>query len=470
MREAAQDVVVKNPAASSGSGAVSTEDLSRDFSPAYLRLQRTLPNPLPRLMMWVVAGLCVLSALWSVIGSLDIVATAEGKLVPKEYLKIVQPADTGVLREILVREGQTVEDGQVLFRFDPLVSQSDERSLGNELAVRDLQLGRIEAELTGAPLRFSDKYPAQYYQQTLNQLEANRKAYQDALYAERFALDRVKAELRAAVEVYAKLRDTEPILRSSYERANSLVEEGFVTKQFVDDKERELIERTQDVAAQQHTVRSLRSAVEHSEKKLAQIVSSYRQNLAGERVQAEIAHNKLTEDLAKQKYKTSMVEIRAPRRGIVKDLATHTGGAFIQAGSQLLSIVPTDESLEAEVLVKNEDVAFVRVGQRVQVKLAAYPYTRYGMLEGKVIRVSPDASEVSASDNGQQRPDGKFEINSTYRARVALENQFLIHDGKQLVLMPGLQVSAEVHLGKRSVLAYLLSPIRSSVHEAARER
>jgi HlyD family secretion protein len=405
-----------------------------------------------------------------VLGKLDIIATAEGKLVPKDYLKMVQPTDTGVLREVLVREGQMVEEGQILFRFDPQVNQSDERSLENELALRSLQLKRIEAELTDTPLKAASSYPPQYYRQTLGQLESNRRAYEDALAAERSALEKAKSELRVALEVLSKLRKTEPILRQAYERSNSLVDEGFVTKQFVEDKQREFIERQQDMVAQEHTVRSQRSAVEQSEKRLAQIVSNYRQALTNERAQTEMAHNKLTEDLTKQIYRGSMIEVRAPRRGVIKDLATHTGGVYIQAGTQLLSIVPSDELLEAEVLVKNEDVAFVQPGQRVQLKLAAYPYTRYGLLEGKVLRVSPDASEDSANENGRQKPDGKFEINSTYRARVALDDQFLQHDGKQLVVFAGLQVTAEVQLGKRSVLQYLLSPIRSTVHEAARER
>ena len=126
--------------------------------------------------------------------------------------------------------------------------------------------------------------------------------------------------------------------------------------------------------------------------------------------------------------------------------------------------------MEAEVLVKNEDVAFVQTGQHVQLKLSAYPYTRYGMVQGKVLRVSPDASEDSAAENGRQKPDGKFEINATYRARVALEDQFVRHNGKKLVVIPGLLVAAEINLGKRSVIEYLLSPIRSAVNEAARER
>ncbi len=448
----------------------SVEELSRDFSPAYMRLQKQMPNPLPRLLMWLVATLCALLVIWSVVGSLDIIAVAEGKLIPKEYLKLVQPAEAGVLRDLLVREGQTVEEGQVLLRFDPQVGKADERTVENELALRDLQLKRITAELTGEPLQATGVYPLQYFMQTVSQLDGNRRANQDAMASERAALEKAKSDLRAATEVQTKLQRTEPLLRSAYERSNSLLGEGFVTQQFVEDRRKEFIERQQDMAAQQHSVKGLLFAVDQSEKKLAQITSVYRQTLSNERAQTEMAHSKLTEDLVKQKYRGSMVEIRAPKRGIVKDLATHTPGTVVQAGAQLLSIVPIDELLEAEVLVKNEDVAFVQMGQHVQLKLAAYPYTRYGMVQGKVVRISPDASDVSASENGRQRPDGKFEINSTYRARVALEDQFVRHDGKKLTVIPGLLVAAEINLGKRSVIEYLLSPIRSAVNESARER
>lgn len=454
-----------------GEGAALRLQPGREFSPAFLRLRKTPPHPLPRMLVWLCAALLGTLLLWSMIGSLDIVAVAQGKLVPREYLKVVQTADTGVLRDLAVREGQTVERGQVLFRLDPQLSQADGRSLANELAQRELQIARIDAELAGIPLtgRGGD-WPQEYLAQARQQWLANRNAYQAALAAEQSALERARSELRSALEVLAKLEQTAPLLQAALERSQALVAEGFVAKEFVDERARQAIERQQDLVAQQHSVASLRAAVTQSEQRVAQVQSAYRQSLTSERAQAELALGKVREDLVKQRVREGLIEISAPQRGVVKDLATHTPGTFVQAGATLLSIVPLDDVLEAEVLVSNADAAYVLPGQSVQVKIESYPYTRYGMLPARVLRISPDASEVRTEQGTQNSVDGKFELHSTYRARLALQSQTLTARGREMPLLAGMTAVAEIHIGQRSVLEYVLSPVRATLHEAGRER
>jgi HlyD family secretion protein len=179
--------------------------------------------------------------------------------------------------------------------------------------------------------------------------------------------------------------------------------------------------------------------------------------------------------MVKQAHRTKLLELRAPQGGVVKDLATHTIGTVVSAGTVVLSLVPEREAMMAEVTVRNEDVGFVHPNQPVEVKLAAYPFQKYGMLHGEVVRVSPDASETdtraterlavrSSSDPASSAPV------RGYRALIQLDSQTLKRGDLQLRLIAGMQVIAEIKEGRRSVLEYLLSPVQKTVQESGRER
>ncbi|HNN84274.1 MAG TPA: HlyD family efflux transporter periplasmic adaptor subunit [Accumulibacter sp.] len=155
---------------------------------------------------------------------------------------------------------------------------------------------------------------------------------------------------------------------------------------------------------------------------------------------------------------------------MVKDLATHTRGTVVQQGTVLLTLVPKDDILRAEVWVSNEDIGFVRKGQPVRIKLAAYPFQKYGMLDGELEHVGADAGEPTATAAGSTPGDGGRANGLRYKALVGLRQTQLEIDGERLELAPGMQASAEIHLGRRSVIAYLFSPVQKAWYEKGRER
>jgi HlyD family secretion protein len=238
------------------------------------------------------------------------------------------------------------------------------------------------------------------------------------------------------------------------------------------DKQRERIEKEQDLRTQGFVIRSSQSLIEQSQRKIAQISADYRRQLQTERVETAAQLEKVQQELAKNEHRHRLLELKAPQAGMVKDLATHTAGTVAMPGTILMTLVPKDELLLAEVWVSNQDVGFVRPGQPVKLKLAAFQFTKYGMVEGTVRQVSADATEAPSANTrsdaltGRDRPMGPL----TYRALVDLRSQELESDGSRHSLAPGMQASAEINLGTRTVLEYLLSPVREAWHEAARER
>lgn len=440
-----------------------------DFAPSLLAIQESPPARLPRAVMYTVSSLFVLMLLWAFFGRLDITASAEGRLMPETYVKILQPADAGIVQEILVKEGESVQAGQVLLRMDSKLAEADSKTIGNDLALRSLQLRRIDAELTGKPLvkRADDKIDL--FRQIESQYRDRRQSYQDSLGQAREALKKTQREYESATEVLIKLQQITPILKQQADAYADMGKDGYAPQITVRDKQREYMEKAQDLRAQQSTVASLEAAVNQAGKQIDQVASKYRSDLQNERVEAGGQQSKLQQDWAKQEHKSGLLELKASQAGIVKDLATHTIGTVVSPGTVLLSIVPEHEPLVAEVMIKNEDVGFLYTQQKVKVKVAPFPFAEYGMLDGEIKLIQADSdngqaqAKVQAKDNQQPQP-------SVYKAIITLHSQVLESDGQRLRLMPGMQVVAEINQGSRTVMRYLLSTVSKTIYESGHER
>jgi HlyD family secretion protein len=298
------------------------------------------------------------------------------------------------------------------------------------------------------------------------------RAYQNALAQERSLLEKARHDLSAAQETKAKLEQVLPHYVEQEKAFDKLARDGFAGRIVATDKARERIEKERDLRAQEFAIRSALALIEQSEKKIAQISADYRRQLQTERVEVASQYERARQELAKVAHRHALLELRAPAEGTVKDLATHTAGTVAAPGTILMTLVPRDERMVAEVWVGNADVGFVRPGQSVKLKLAPFQFQKYGMAEGTVKQVSADATEAPSSNTrsdtlgGRDRPMGPL----SYRALVELHAQQLAADGRSYPLAPGMQVAAEIHLGTRTVVEYLLSPLRRAFHEAARER
>lgn len=438
------------------------------FHPPLIRLQHTAPHPQGRRVLWMLLALLVFLLVWALVGRLDIVAVADGKLVPATYLKIVQPSEAGIVKEILVREGETVRAGQVLMRMDALITNADLDAITTEYARKRLALARIDAELGGKPFRPDVQAPAALLRETGAQYQANRDALAAALAEERSRLVKAQQELAAARQQKERLEAVLPHYREQDRAYEKLVKEGFAGGLMGSDKRRERIEKEQELAMQGHLIASAQASIDQSQKKLKQVEADYLRQLHAERSEAQAQIDKLAKEQEKQQHRRALLELKAPQDGVIKDLATHTSGTVVQPGTVLASLVPREEKLKAEVWVSNEDIGFVRPGQAVKLKFAAYTFQKYGMGHGTVEHVSADAqSEEEARDKGLQ---GAGQRPLRYKALVTLGGSALETDGVKYPLSVGMQATAEILLGDRTVAEYLLSPVKKAWHEAGRER
>jgi hemolysin D len=441
-------------------------------------LQNEAPGEAGRIVLWSVSVLVLVLIAWAAFGQLDIVATAEGKLVPQTLVKIVQPAEPGVVKQLLVNEGDHVTAGQVLARLDTTLASADKAGVVSDLATQRLQERRIAAELADQPMMPHAGDDPQRFAQVQSQYIARRKAFSDGLDQEKSLLSKAEHERRSAMEILAKLEQTLPTYIRSAEAYAKLEKDGFMGGLAAAEKQREATEKARDLDAQKATVAALNATIAAQQKKISQLQSAYKSELQRELAEIRAKIQQLQPNLDKTIYREGLMELRAPQDGTVKDLATTTVGAVVQPGTVLLTLVPEGEPLFADVSIKNEDVGFVQVGQTAQIKLAAYPFQKYGMLTGKVTHISADATDSGRAPSGlRTNNDAGTEGGpatsdfAVYKARVQLDAQVLRDPhGEKLTISPGMQVVAEINQGNRTVLEYLLSPVQKAVREAGRER
>jgi hemolysin D len=438
-------------------------------------IQNEPPGHIGRIVLWAVSVLILILIVWAAFGQLDIIATAEGRLVPHTLVKIVQPAEPGVVKQLLVNEGDQVKAGQVLARLDTTLASADKAGISSDLATQQMQARRLEAELGDQPMLPKAGDDPTLYAQVQSQFTAHRKAFLDGLDHEKSLLTKAEHERKSATEILAKLEQTLPTYKKSADAYAKLEKEGFIAGIAAAERQREAIEKTKDLDAQQSTVAALNATIAAQQKRISQLHSAYKSELQKELADNRARIQQLQPTLDKSIYREGLMELKAPQDGVIKDLATTTVGAVVQPGTVVLTLVPRGEQLYADVQIKNDDVGFVQVGQSAQVKFAAYPFQKYGMLNGRVMHVSADATEVNPSNrainSGSSTDDNAATAMSTYKARIQLDQQTLAGPkGGNLMFTAGMQVLAEIHQGKRTVMEYLLSPVQKVVNEAGRER
>lgn len=435
----------------------------RAFLPAHLELTETPVSPTARWTMRIIVAFFCVALLWACIGKLDIVAVAPGKTVVDSRTKVLQPAETGVVRRILVRDGQVVKRGQLLIELDATATgaefaQADEALVNSRLAVL-----RLEA-LAGSLERNAPPVLPKAMGLPLDRLKAEQalvRSQYDTYQARRQSLQasiaQRRAELRTTEATIVPLDESARISKARAEDYGKLVEGRYVGRHEYLLREQERIAAERDLATQRNRVQEIRSSLSAAEEELRVLVTDTRQQTLDQLRQATEQVAQLTPEVAKTGQRDRLMALRAPVDGTVQQLAVHTVGGVVTPAQPLLVVVPSEEALEVEATVLNKDIGFVRAGQPVTVKIESFPYTRYGYLTGTVASVSHDAAQHD-------------ELGLVFPMRVALSSSTLSIDGTMVRLTPGMALSAEVKTGRRRVIDFLMSPLRTHATEAMRER
>ena len=461
------------------------------FMPAALSLQDTPVHPSPRRLAYALMALFVAALAWAIFGQIDIVAVAQGRVVVGDGTKVIQPLEPGVVRRILVQDGARVQAGQALVELDATYASADKAAVQDQLKAAASETVRAQALLqalaqtqvqaTGKPLQ-NNELPAQLdiapqpdsaFELTATATEAgNMQAQLAAEWADIRAklgklaseLARRQAEIATVKQQVAKLSVTVPLAIKREQDFKNLSDQGFVASHTGQDRTRERIELQRDLATQQARLNEAQATLAETQTTKIAYLAETRRSLADRLAAAQLKTTQLAQDQTKATQRERLSTLVAPVAGTVQQLAIRSVGGVVTQAQPLMVIVPDEAQVTAEVTIDNKDIGFVNAGQDVTVKLETFAYTRYGTIPAKVSRVSADAvQEDKRQANGTPS-------NAIFPATLALGKSSINIDGKQVRLSPGMNITAEIKTGKRTVIDYLLSPIQQAGNESLRER
>lgn len=452
-------------------GGVARDRPELEFLPAALEVIETPPSPAGRIIIWTIIAFFLIALLWACIGKVDIVAVAQGKIVPSGRVKVIQPLEAGVVKAIHVEEGQRVEAGRLLVELDSTLSEADKKRLQNEWLTAELDRARLKALIDAVDHKISEDLKIQPYlnthilqysntatanlsQQRLTQ-QHNEYLAQAASLHQQFLEQ--QAELRSIDEHVQQLNETIPLITERADAIKSMLDSGVVSRADWLKIEEDRIRQTKERDIQKSNRQRILAIIESAKQQQQALSAKYRSDWLGELTITESRIEAAGQELIKAEQRNALQKLVAPVSGKVQQLAVHTIGGVVTPAQPLMMIVPDNEAIEVEAWVQNKDIGFVETSQPVEIKIETFPFTKYGVIDGEVRNLSNDA--VSDEEKGLH-----------YVAQVAMAKTTIQADNKLVNLTPGMAVTVEVKTGKRRVIDYLLSPLLRYKEESIGER
>ena len=403
-----------------------------------------------RILLYVIVAILGLALIWAAFARVDKVTRGEGKIIPSGQVQSIQSLEGGILQRILVHEGQAVAKGQALLEIDPTLLRSELALSEQKRAALRARIARLSAESEGREFVLPGDLPTDaapliatetaLHSERLAKRQADLGVLDNQLSQRAQELGEAQAQLSAAEESLALLGRQidliEPLVRKRYEPQTTLIE-----------LERQRVE--------QSGVRNqARLAIPRLQAAMAEIRSQKAAQAAAARAEALTELNTAIAELGElnsampaAQNRVDRTLIRSPVRGIVNRILLTTLGGVAKPGEPLIQVVPLDDTLLVEALIRPEDIAFLSPGQPARVRLTAYNFTRYGSLDARLVNIGADAIEMPKT--GELR----------YRVQVRTSGALHDADGKPLPVIPGMVAEVDILNGKRSVLSYLIEPV-----------
>jgi hemolysin D len=444
-----------------------------EFLPAALALQRQPVSPLPRVAMATIVALSLIALLWAVFGKIDIVATAQGKIVPDGRAKIIQSIETAKVTAIHVSDGKLVKAGDMLLELDSTASSADRLRLRDDWVESWLGAARARALLNaidsgtvqridtssnaGAQVLDELRPPAARVDQEQRFLDGEFTEFRSKVARLDAEIARNAAELQTVGAVIRRLQRTLEIARGREADLDELAARNYVSRHEYLEKQQIRIEQEGELAAQKSRIGEIGAAVLSARRQREELIASTRRATLENLGNATQKAAELRQEYIKADAHNRFMTLKAPVDGAVQQLAVHTVGGVVTAAQPLMVIVPSEHPVEIEAFLENKDIGFVAVGQSAAAKIETFLYTRYGTLPAEVLSVSHDAID-----------DEKRGL--IYAVRLKLQRASMLIDGQRLALSPGMAASVEIKTGKRRVIEYFLSPLLTRVDESLHER
>lgn len=433
-----------------------------EFQPDSVELEKQ-PVPLSTRLTYYILLFLVLSALvWSIVAKMDMIVTARGRLISTGKQVIVQPLVNSIVKKFHVDVGQVVKKGQVLVSLDPTFAMADEAQIQVRLSTLNVFIKRLEAELEGKPFTVTPDMNSTEATLQLNLFHGrqNEHAAKLATYASHLTQSKGEAESfkRRLESLNRQLKMAEEVLGMR----KKVFSEGADTRLSVLDAETKYSATQADAEGIENELKVRTQQIAQALSERDAFISNWRNEIAQDLANARKERDSLTEQFAKASRYRELAELSSPVDAVVLDMGQYSVGSVVKEGMAIMTLVPLNNPLEAEVSIETKDVGYVHIGDPVRLKLDAFPFQRHGTMEGKLRVVSEDAYVATSGENTSNKVP-------TYQSRVELTKTTLHDIAKDTRFLPGMTLTAEIVVGERRVITFLAYPLIRGLDESLRE-
>ena len=419
----------------------------------------------PRIAALVLLGLMVSmlagGIIWAQQAELDQVTRGMGQVIPSSEVQVVQNLEGGIVSEIMVHDGDTVDAGQVLLRIDDTSAAAGFKELRENYFGLLASIARLTAEVEGKDLVFPDDVQRerpdlvaseqQLFTTRKSELTSSIRILQEQRAQRSGDLEELRSRLSG-------LKRSLGLVNEEYNLTAPLLDKGMVSRVDVIRLEREKADLSTEIHQIEISIPTAQAAVSEAEQRIEERRTNARSQALSELNDKKVKLASLVEQMRAREDRVTRTEVRSPMRGVVKAVKLTTVGGVVQPGQDLVEIVPLDDSLLVEAKIKPSDVAFLHPGQAVRIKFTAYDFSIYGALDGHLEQISADTIQ-------DERGEHFYHV----RARTK-ETNLIGKDGEPLPIIPGMIAEVDILTGKRTVLQYLMKPFIKARYNAFRER
>lgn len=443
--------------------AVHQSAVITEFQSDAIEVENRTPPLIARATLYCILALIAVAVTWASVSQVDMIVTAQGKLITTRPNLVVQPLETSVIREIHVKVGDRVNKGDLLASLDPTFSQADLDQLRNRVAAFDASINRLRAELAGEDYAAGDAASAdeilqrKVFLQRKSSFDAQIQNYDAQIASAQANLKTANDEEAVLIQRLETMKSIEAMRSTLAEREVGSKLNLLLSRDARLDVESNLARVRGSIADDAHRVDKARA----DQKVFAE---DFRKTAYQDLVETLAKRDSAAEDFKKAELRRQMIVLRAPADAIVLDIANRTVGSVVKEAETLFSLVPRDVSLQAEVNIEGRDIGQVSVGQPVRIKFEAFPFQKYGTGSGEVRVISHDSFSPDPKAEAAHRATAPY-----YRVLVDLSDTHLRLAPERAQLIPGMAVTAELKVGRRSVMSYFLYPLLRGLDESIRE-
>ena len=434
-----------------------------EFHPDAVELEERIPPRTARLTLYGVTGLIGAAILWASLSSIDEIVVAPGKLITTQPTIIVQPLETSIIRTIDVAAGDVVKAGQTLATLDATFSQSDVDQQRVRFAALEAQVNRMDAELAGTDYAkiAGGSRDEQLQLQLFEQRHAFRVAqlanFDEQIAGQAAAIVTGKHEQKILKERREGLVEIEGARESLYKNETGSLLTLLSSRDARLDVEATLAQLEGKSVEAEHALAKLKADRQA-------FIEDFKRATVEQLVEAKSQRDTVGEELKKMELRRNMVALTAPSDAVVLDLAQRSIGSVVKEAEPIVTLVPLDVPLEAEVSINARDIGRVETADEARIKFDAYPFQKYGTASGHIRTISRDAFAPDPKEASTGAPPLPF-----FRARVRLGDTKLPGAGEEVRLLPGMTVTAEIKVGRRTVISYFLYPLIRGLDDSIRE-